>query len=118
MEVNKKNYEITQVLTSGKKILDCYKKHGCPTKGDKYKEFVYDALVIAQEYSQYYDLNSFFGFLMNNEGNNLPYLSSGSLYTALKDFDSFGSAVDYEDGDFTDENYIYMKTLYNSLFNN
>jgi len=116
MKANKKNHEITQVLTSGRLILDCYKKYGCPTEGNKYKAFVYDALVIAQEYPKYYNLDGFFQFLMDNEGNNLPYPSSGSLRVALEDFDCFGSAVGYEDDDFTDENLNYMKMLYNSLF--
>lgn len=110
------NFKTTQVLISGRKMLDCYKQHGCPTSGDKYKLFVYDALKIALEYPIHYQIDWFLDFLINNEGNDLPMHSSGSLYSALIDPDNFGEAVGCEEYDFTAENYKYFDTLYNSLF--
>ena len=114
MTRDEKNFEITQILISGKRILDCYKQHGYPTSGDAYKSFTYDALIIAMEYEKHYDLESFFTFLKDNENNTLPYPSSGSLRVALEDFDGFLSEVD--DEYFDEANHVYMKTLYKSLF--
>lgn len=116
MTVEEKNFEITQILISGKKILDCYKQHGYPTSGSAYKAFTYDALTIVMEYEKYHNLSFYLSFLINNENNTLPYPSSGSLRAALEDFDDFLGAVDSDGEDFTDENYIYMETLYKSLF--
>jgi hypothetical protein len=103
--------QIDKVLNEGKLVLDCYKQFNYPTEGDPYKLFVFEAIKIMREDPQ---LNWFIYFLLNNEGNNLPKQSSGSLFTALSDKDNFASALNIEDQD--DDTIDYFDIKFESLF--
>ena len=111
-----KKKQITQVLLCGKEMLDCYKSYGYPTSGDKYKSFCFDSIKIVLKYKESHCVEGVFEFLINNENNNLPKESSGSLFTALSDKDNFGSGVDWEGDDFTDEDSEFFDNLFDSLF--
>jgi hypothetical protein len=104
--------QIDKVLGEGKLVLDCYKRFNCPTEGDQYKLFVFEAIKIMREDPQF---DWFVCFLLNNEGNNLPKQSSGSLFTALSDKDNFANALNIEDQD--DDIIDYFDLTFDKLFN-
>jgi hypothetical protein len=102
---------IDKVLGEGKLILDCYKQFNYPTEGDQYKLFAFEAIKIMREDPQ---LEGFVCFLLNNEGNNLPKQSSGSLFTALSDKDNFACLLDIENED--DDIIDYFDLTFDKLF--
>jgi hypothetical protein len=104
--------QIDKVLNEGKLVLDCYKRFNCPTEGDQYKLFAFEVIKIMREDPQ---LKFFVDFLLNNEGNNLPKQSSGSLFTALSDKDNFACLLGIENED--DDVIDYFDMKFDSLFN-
>jgi len=103
---------ITNVLVTGKRVLEIYESYECPTQGSKYKEFVYDSLKVILDKDDHY-FEGFAEWLFGNEGNTLPKSSSGSTFTALGDPDNFLPGC----GDELDDDEIeYFETLFRSLF--
>lgn len=108
--------KMLNVLTTGKQILDLYEKHKCPTRGEQYHSFVYHALKIINE-SEYHDLERYSGWLIGNEGNNLPKQSSGSLYTALQDYDNLMEECGLGQDEVTEFDFELFDMLYKALIN-
>lgn len=108
------NKEIVGTLHEGKIILDIYKEHGYPTGGPKYKEFMYE-VGKALGKMKYHHFGVTMGWLYSQEGNNLPYPSSGSTRVALEDFDNFISGMGGEDV-LTEEEYQFAHKVYKALF--
>lgn len=106
--------KIVGVLYEGKLILDLYESHGCPTEGGKYLKFVYDVIGIGENF-KYHHLDQLVIWLHSQEGNNLPYPSSGSIKVALEDFDNFISGMGGED-ELTEEEYEFAHNIYKGLF--
>tara|TARA_B110000977_G_scaffold102350_1_gene133836 strand:+ start:261 stop:602 length:342 start_codon:yes stop_codon:yes gene_type:complete len=103
---------ITNVLVTGKRILEVYESYNCPTAGGEYKEFVYDSLKILNGGSDHY-FEGYAEWLFSNEGITRAKSSSGSTFTALSDRDNFLPGCG---GDLTDDEMEYFETLYKSLF--
>ena len=109
---NKVTKRITNVLVTGKRILEIYESYNCPTGGSIYKEFVYDSLKLLLEKEDHF-FEGYAEWLFSNEGNNLPKQSSGSIFTALGDPDNFLPGCD---DDFRADEMEFFETLFRSLF--
>lgn len=109
--------KMLNVLTTGKQILDLYEGYNCPTRGKKYHSFVYHALKIVNE-AEDHNLEGYADWLFGNEGNELPNSSSGSLYTALQDYDNLmaGCGLD-EPNDPSEFEFELFDMLYKALIN-
>ena len=107
--------KITNVLVTGRDILECYKDHGCPTSGIEYKRFVFDSIKILLK-AEDHNFEGYVQWLVENEGNPLGKESSGSLYTALGDPDNLLAGCG-GDGELEEDEYEFFETLFKALFN-
>jgi hypothetical protein len=103
---------ITNVLVTGKRILEIYESYNCPTSGRIYKEFVYDSLKVMLDKDDHH-FEGYADWLFSNENNTFPKSSSGSTFTALGDPDNFlpGCGDDLDDDEME-----FFETLFRSLF--
>ena len=104
--------KITNVLVTGKRILEVYESYKCPTSGGEYKEFTYVSLKILSMGRDHY-FEGYAEWLFLKEGLTLPKSSSGSIFTSLSDPDNFlpGCGDDLDDDEME-----YFETLYRALF--
>tara|TARA_R110000803_G_scaffold88934_5_gene156031 strand:- start:2060 stop:2398 length:339 start_codon:yes stop_codon:yes gene_type:complete len=103
---------ITNVLVTGKRILEIYESYDLPAQRSKYKEFVYDSLKVMLDKDDHH-FEGYADWLFSNENNTLPKSSSGSTFTALGDPDNFlpGCGDDLDDDEME-----FFETLFRSLF--
>jgi hypothetical protein len=108
--------KITNILHEGKIIVDLYESLDCPTDGDKYKEFIYELTkLFVKGTFKVHQMQGTLEFIFDQRGNNLPKSSSGSIHTALSDFDNFMSGMGGED-ELGDEEIEFAHNIYIGLF--
>ena len=108
---------ITNVLYEGRRILDIYEKHNSPTDGKKYDEFMLELTkTVVTENFKYIETKMFLEWLFEQKGNTLPKQSSGSIHTALSDFDGFISGIEGYCDELSEEEHDFAEEVYRGLF--
>jgi len=108
---------ITSILNEGKTILDLYENLDSPTQGETYEKFIYGMvkLFTTNQLPHSY-MEGTMKWLLEQEGNNLPKQSSGSIHTALYDFDNFISGIENYAGELDDIELEYVEDIYKGMF--
>lgn len=108
---------IVKILFEGRLILDVYEKLGCPTEGEKYDKFLAEMVkLFAEGNIEIHKMEHTMEWLVSQQGNNLPKSSSGSIHTALSDFDNFNSGIEEGITEMSDEEYKLARDIHEALF--
>ena len=99
-------------LNEAHTIYKLYEYHNKPIGGNKYDMFYNDVVSTSVKLGfDEHDLDWFFEWLKGQKHNMLPHQSSGSVDTALRDFDNIIS-----DSDFSQSHFTQLQSYYEYLF--